>query len=35
MHWQVLDQNNLELSTHETQGLEAMCICLELRVKVL
>ncbi|KAL3132496.1 hypothetical protein ABBQ32_009042 [Trebouxia sp. C0010 RCD-2024] len=31
----VLDQNNLELSTHETQGLEAMCVCLELRVKAL
>lgn len=31
---QGLSQDRLELSSYDTQGLEKMCVCLELRIQV-
>lgn len=34
VHLQGLSKSDLELSSHETQGLEKMCACLQLRIQV-
>ena len=34
VHLQGLSKSSLELSSHDTQGLEKMCACLQLRIQV-